>query len=172
MEVQEIIKNVLNSDTLGICIKSIDGQVGFQNSMCLKACGQRMGMVCEDGCMRLRQIEKCDKSETGTQMFRGKKVGEFICDVVIINDGKQLITLLVDLAEKIQTDCGHFARYNLSPREQEVIKHVIAGDTNAMIASKLFISKATLKTHLNNIYRKIPEHVITIWRSPRTTQEH
>ncbi|MFF0339129.1 response regulator [Kribbella sp. NPDC004875] len=43
----------------------------------------------------------------------------------------------------------------LSPRELEVIEWVAAGNTNREIAAHLFISEATVKTHLLNIYAKL-----------------
>ncbi|MFF0266090.1 response regulator [Kribbella sp. NPDC004536] len=43
----------------------------------------------------------------------------------------------------------------LSPRELEVLKLVAAGNTNRETARHLFISEATVKTHLLNIYSKL-----------------
>jgi len=44
---------------------------------------------------------------------------------------------------------------DLTTREKEILKLVAAGESNAKIAEKLFIREITVKTHLNNIYRKI-----------------
>ena len=44
---------------------------------------------------------------------------------------------------------------NLTQREKEILKLVALGSSNAQIAEKLFIREITVKTHLNNIYRKI-----------------
>lgn len=44
---------------------------------------------------------------------------------------------------------------NLTTREKEILKLVANGDSNAQIAKTLFIREITVKTHLNNIYRKI-----------------
>ena len=46
-------------------------------------------------------------------------------------------------------------RYNITDREREIILKVVQGKSNADIASELFISLATVKTHLHNIYKKI-----------------
>jgi DNA-binding NarL/FixJ family response regulator len=43
----------------------------------------------------------------------------------------------------------------LSQRELEVLTSVAAGNTNREIAVKLFISEATIKSHLLNIYSKL-----------------
>jgi len=46
-------------------------------------------------------------------------------------------------------------RYAITDREREIILKVMQGKSNADIAGELFISLATVKTHLHNIYRKI-----------------
>ncbi|MGW8227140.1 MAG: LuxR C-terminal-related transcriptional regulator [Anaerolineales bacterium] len=43
----------------------------------------------------------------------------------------------------------------LTPREVEIMRLVIAGDSNQAIAEKLFISIWTVKSHLTKIYRKL-----------------
>lgn len=45
-------------------------------------------------------------------------------------------------------------RYRLSPREEEVLSIWATGRSGAYIEKKLFISKSTVKTHLNHIYAK------------------
>jgi DNA-binding NarL/FixJ family response regulator len=44
---------------------------------------------------------------------------------------------------------------DLSPRELEVLRSVAAGATNREIAKALFISEATVKTHLLHLYDKL-----------------
>ncbi|MEW6403896.1 MAG: helix-turn-helix transcriptional regulator [Chloroflexota bacterium] len=47
------------------------------------------------------------------------------------------------------------SRYRITDREREIILKVVQGKSNADIAGELFISLATVKTHLHNIYQKI-----------------
>jgi len=47
------------------------------------------------------------------------------------------------------------SEYGITDREGEIIRKVIQGKSNADIAGELFISLATVKTHLHNIYKKI-----------------
>jgi DNA-binding CsgD family transcriptional regulator len=47
-----------------------------------------------------------------------------------------------------------FARYNISPREQEIVNLICKGKTNGEIADELFISLQTVKDHVYRIYRK------------------
>ena len=43
----------------------------------------------------------------------------------------------------------------LSPREIEVLRLIAAGLSNNEIATALFLSSATVKTHINRIFSKI-----------------
>ena len=43
----------------------------------------------------------------------------------------------------------------LSPRELEVLRLVAAGATNRSVARQLFVSEATIKTHLLHLYTKL-----------------
>ena len=45
--------------------------------------------------------------------------------------------------------------YNLSPRETEVLQYLIKGFGTKQIASELFISFDTVRSHLKNIYQKL-----------------
>jgi LuxR family maltose regulon positive regulatory protein len=46
----------------------------------------------------------------------------------------------------------------LSERELEVLALIAAGKPNQEIADKLFVSMSTVKTHINNLYRKLDAH--------------
>jgi LuxR family maltose regulon positive regulatory protein len=46
----------------------------------------------------------------------------------------------------------------LSEREFEVLRLIASGKSNRRIASDLFVSVGTVKTHANNLYRKLDTH--------------
>ena len=46
----------------------------------------------------------------------------------------------------------------LSERELEVLRLIASGKRNRQISSELFVSVGTVKTHINNLYRKIDAH--------------
>ncbi|WP_082801574.1 LuxR C-terminal-related transcriptional regulator [Herbidospora cretacea] len=50
---------------------------------------------------------------------------------------------------------GHRTRFDLSPREQEVLEEIILGLDNRAIAGRLCIAHETVKTHVKSILRKI-----------------
>ena len=47
------------------------------------------------------------------------------------------------------------AAYDLSPREEEVVKLVVAGQSTRQISDQLFIAEHTVQRHLSNIYEKV-----------------
>jgi DNA-binding NarL/FixJ family response regulator len=61
--------------------------------------------------------------------------------------------------EKKKTDVLPFVSdkpiVELTQREQEILSYVAKGASNAQIAQKLFVKDTTIKTHLNNIYKKL-----------------
>jgi DNA-binding CsgD family transcriptional regulator len=46
------------------------------------------------------------------------------------------------------------SQYGISERENEIVLRVLLGKSNAEIGSELFITVATVKSHLHNIFRK------------------
>jgi DNA-binding NarL/FixJ family response regulator len=46
-------------------------------------------------------------------------------------------------------------RPQLTPRQQDLLRLVAAGHTNTQIARRLGLSESTVRTHLENIYRRL-----------------
>lgn len=46
-------------------------------------------------------------------------------------------------------------QFSLSPRELQIVMQLHRGETLKILAGSLFITEATLKTHLSSIYRKL-----------------
>ncbi len=55
--------------------------------------------------------------------------------------------------------------FNLSDREIEIIRLIVAGQTSTQIADKLFLSEHTVKTHRKNIFRKTGINSISLLTS-------
>lgn len=145
---------------LGLCIKDLDKKVIFQNTNCIKTCGSMVGTVCGKTCMQIyKQVEECAAVSEGMKLFKGTEVDGHRVDALIVNDGEQITTLLYPLDEdqdKFKKQEAFFKERGLTKSELRIMQMVMQGMTNATIAEKLFISKATLKTHLNNVYKKLP----------------
>ncbi|RIX51590.1 LuxR family transcriptional regulator [Paenibacillus nanensis] len=48
-----------------------------------------------------------------------------------------------------------YESHGLTEREREVVSLVVEGLSNADIASRLFVTEATVKKHLRTVYKKI-----------------
>ncbi len=60
-----------------------------------------------------------------------------------------------EIASAIERKGGKFS---LSPREIQIVTQLHRGETLKLLAGSLFITEATLKTHLASIYRKLGVH--------------
>lgn len=68
-------------------------------------------------------------------------------------------TLFAANQQEMRGGRGSMARsFNLSEREDDIIKCLIRGDSNKMIAQRLTIAEATVKVHLKTILRKLGVH--------------
>ncbi|WII71171.1 LuxR C-terminal-related transcriptional regulator [Bdellovibrio sp. 22V] len=154
-------KHFLNlGKKIGLCVRGQDKRVLFQNENCVKTCGLMMGEVCAKACNTLyTQVEECSAISEGMRLFKAVDVEGHKVDALIVNDGERITTLLYPLdedQEKFKKQELYFQERGLTKSEIRIMQMVLQGMTNASIAEKLFISKATLKTHLNNIYKKLP----------------
>ncbi|MGA5823943.1 response regulator [Kitasatospora sp. NPDC094028] len=64
-------------------------------------------------------------------------------------------TVAAKLLGQVRGPAPEPAREALSPRELEVLRLVASGATNREAAARLFISEATVKTHLIHVYSKL-----------------
>jgi two-component system response regulator NreC len=63
--------------------------------------------------------------------------------------------LLNDFVDVIKKEHSSDPFDTLSMREKEILKHIADGSTSKEIAEKLFISLSTVKSHRNNIMKKL-----------------
>lgn len=95
-------------------------------------------------------------------------VGGFICVVVLL--ATVIAGIVVYLLHSVKSSNGKDGsspsipealsasmgkRYDLTPRETEVLLALLQGRSYTNIGYKLFISKSTVKTHANHIYAKL-----------------
>ncbi len=57
--------------------------------------------------------------------------------------------------ESLEASAPSKGAYGLSPREQEVLRHVAGGKTNKEIAAELVLSERTIERHVSNIFAKL-----------------
>ena len=59
------------------------------------------------------------------------------------------------LQTRMTSELRGATRIALTPRERDIVRLVARGLRNGEVAAKLFISEETVKTHLNNVFRKL-----------------
>jgi hypothetical protein len=140
---------------LGLCIKNAEKLVQYQDELCLEICGDMQGQICEKGCM------KDFANLPGMTLVKNAHVDGDVVDTVVIKDQGKLTTLLYKHRSDEEDDKIMRAKlisFGLSKSELAIFLRFLKGHRNADIAREFFISKATLKTHLNNIYKKLPNN--------------
>ncbi len=161
-------ERVLNKSGIPACLVNSEKKVLYQNEACKELCGKIAKRKCPQGC-----ISACEKTlglripRDGVHFFPNIKVGNQLFDVVFFGEGQYRINLLHPLRQKYDSWLKRFKGRGISRREMEIVRLCLQGFTNSKITQKLFISRATLKTHLNNIYKKIPEIRSENWRRLR-----
>jgi two-component system NarL family response regulator len=83
-------------------------------------------------------------------LLKGMSADELIDAIQTVHRGKSRIPAAV--AERL---AERLAGNALTERETEVLKTIVAGKSNKEIAAALFISEATVKTHINNLLSKL-----------------
>lgn len=68
---------------------------------------------------------------------------------------RRAMELLKETPKPIPSVQNAAADHHLSDREMEILKEVVKGFNHHEIAEKLFISPNTVRTHINNIYKKL-----------------
>jgi DNA-binding CsgD family transcriptional regulator len=151
-------QDLMTNTSLGVCIKDPQRNVLFQNNLCIEKCGNKMGGPCLGPCVQKYDefcVEKNAKVE-GFCHFKKINLENGIADAVVMNDNSQFLTLLYPLENKNKNRMDYYQEKNLTKCELKIASLMLNGLSNAEIIKELFISKATLKTHINNIYKKIP----------------
>ena len=67
-----------------------------------------------------------------------------------------LIYFKLQMINQLKLNLHHYLKiYKLTQRENEIVVEVCNGLNNKDIAKKLFVEEGTVKTHLNNIFKKL-----------------
>lgn len=142
-------------EKVAICKKTTNGEVLSQNDLCVAICGHRKGKICTDNCMHEHKTRNTRKTQ-GTNRYENVVINGKEYDILMLDDGELLTTLLFDLTEKNKADIVFFQQFNLTEREMEIVELLMKRNSNVTIADKLCISLPTLKTHINHIFKKVP----------------
>ncbi len=142
----------------GLCIKTLEKKVLYQNESCKKRCGDQIGKICIEGCLRdIKNLHTAPAvqgfslvSPTGSYQDNQEAIV-----ALVVNDGSHLITLQCPVQETISQVVEELKKEDLTAAEMAVVKLRLQRLSNKEVAKLLFISHATVKSHLNNIHRKV-----------------
>ena len=144
-------------EKMGICVKDSQLMVVQQNGICRSVCGDNLHQRCNFGCMEIvDKLDPVERIQEGFNTFKKVMVNHKLCDVNLLITKGEIVTMLHPLIEGVEKIKAMIEEYNLTAREGQVFELLVENFRNREIAKELYISLATVKTHLNNIYKKIP----------------
>jgi ATP/maltotriose-dependent transcriptional regulator MalT len=150
-----LLEQSLETGEIGVCVKDVQRKVLMQNERCREICGDIRGRACEQGCMELLAQDRSQQWKNwGTRVYKNSLINGSFNDVTLLCSKQRIITFLQPLKDKYEKALAYYREKGLTQRESEVIALTIQGKSNSDICENLSISRATLRTHLNNIYRK------------------
>ncbi len=143
---------------IAVCVKDTGQRVLMQNDHCRALCGEWVGQACTTGCMALYAADDAHQwRDWGSRLYPNSCVHGGFFDVTLLCSGQHIVTLLQPLKDRYEAALAWYRDKGLTRRETEVVALTIRGISNSEICRKLSISLATLKTHLNSVYRKLRE---------------
>lgn len=144
---------------VGVCVRSPDGAVLFQNETSQSICGDALARVCDGACARFCAGD-AGSEHGGPQFARGERLHKSYCDLVVRASGDGWLTLLFPLAGRIEKHRQAFLSKGLTPRETEIALLAAIGRSNKEIMRETGLTKATVRTHLNRIHQKLPSGLL------------
>jgi len=153
-----VIDECMERDGVVVCVKDRKTKVLQQNDACHKLCGDLLGKECHIACMELYEKDDSQQWEKwGSRTYRNCPVQDQFFDITVISTSEHITTFAQPLNDKLESAMEYYRNSGLTKRELEVIELAIVGMSNQEISEKLFISTATLRSHLKNIYNRVKE---------------
>jgi len=83
-------------------------------------------------------------------LLKGAPAAVLLETIRAVADGQTVLP--GEVAAKL---AGRLHQRDLTNREQEILEHIVAGQSNSEIGSALFISEGTVKSHVNSLLDKL-----------------
>lgn len=156
MDMKTSFAQVFQENSFAVCIKDSNGKVLMQNKLCSEICGDYSNKTCDKGCMELYAKDISQQWQNwGSRVYNNSFLHNDYYDITLLCSDDYLITFLQPLKARYSMAYAYYEDKKLTKREMIVIRYLVQGVSNREICEKLSISKATLKTHLNKIYKKV-----------------
>lgn len=151
------LEDILTHAGIAICVTDLDRKILFQNTESVSVCGARPHTNCPSSVFGTCKIPLEDvNSHLGVRQCPGDRINNRLYDVFMVNTGKNHITFSIPLTEMMENEMAKYKQHNLTHREVEIVGLVLLKKSNQDIGRILHISENTVKTHLKNLYRKLP----------------
>lgn len=159
----ELTDSLSQSRKVGLCIKTLDRTVLFQNSLCKQICGDVTGKTCSTGCMDGLALHPEDPVlDEGVRVRTGIQSNGHLIDAVLLNDQEFLTTIFYDKQDLVERKMESVKSLSLTRMEKRVLQLLLEGRSNKEIVDTLCISLSTVRTHLNHIYQKLPPELLAL----------
>lgn len=135
---------------IATCKRDSKGKVIDQNEQSLSVCGYQHGVTCQEGCVEFIKGELLERPV----LRQHKLVKENFFDIFVYKEEDAVVSMLFPVAGNPENIRNTLQNAQLTKRENEISELILKGLTNQQICKKLFISRSTLKTHINRIYKK------------------
>jgi DNA-binding NarL/FixJ family response regulator len=101
-------------------------------------------------------LRRCLESSVAAIVLKDSAAADLVGAIRTVHRGGRWIPqTLKDRALDLMARRGKDSRKKLTPREREVVLLVAKGESNKGVATKLGISRSTVKQHLHNVFRKL-----------------
>ncbi|UWZ82793.1 response regulator [Occallatibacter riparius] len=90
------------------------------------------------------------RSGAQSYLLKGITRDELIAAIHLVNEGRSHVPpeIFAKLARRLEWE-------EFTPRESEVLEHIVQGRSNKQIAQSLGVSEATIKAHINSLLSKL-----------------
>jgi len=110
----------------------------------------RQALQCGASGYILKHVSRDKLIETIKRVSSGETIIDQSVFHQIVNDYTRLSKKVTDTKAPVEEE----KTFELTPREQEILQHLVKGLTNKEISSATNLAVDTVKTHLRNIFRK------------------
>lgn len=143
-----------------VCVRDREFLVRFQNETAVGCCGHQIQKTCKSYCAGLIR-------GTTAELWKNVPFGSSPFHVSVLPFENEILTIGIPVGDEGANLRRIFSEKSFTPREEEIALKMLKGCTNREIALKLAISYATLKTHINNIYRKLGDDRVLLQRAKK-----
>ncbi len=156
------LSTILNNTGVGVCVINNDGVVIYQNAIVASSCSD----ICGKECNAKNHIlcKYVDSFTVGTVRIPIQQIHGKYYDVIGVGMKDYRMVYLVPIQNNKVELLRELDASALTSKEKEVAALMIAEFSREEIARVLHVSENTVKTHIKNIYLKIPAKISELIR--------